>query len=142
MHVERPRCGGTEDLVGSRGVDGVQLARGACGTSFLRDQRLRCATCHGTDLVLRPQVMTQSSRGTRLSVVGWKQTHCCTACHADALRRSERADGPLPADHRPRAVTARPPADAVRTVRGSVGPARARPASSAVHPRLPRWSPG
>jgi hypothetical protein len=108
MHIECPQCGETEDLIGSRRVDGIQIACGACGTSFLRDQRLRSATCHGTDLVLRPQVMTQFSRGTQPSVVGWKQTHCCTACDADALLRSERANGPIPADYRLRAITAQP----------------------------------
>ena len=108
MHVECPRCGETEDLVGSRGPDGIRIACGACGTSFLRDQRLRCATCHGTDLVVRPHVLTQFSRGSQLPVVGWTQTQCCTVCDADALDRSVRANGPLPAEDRPRAVTAQP----------------------------------
>jgi hypothetical protein len=108
MHIECPQCGETEDLVGSRGIDGIRIACGACGKSFLRDQRLRCVTCHGTDLVLRPQVLTQYSRGTQLSIVGWTQTHCCTACDADALLRSERANAPIPAEYRPRAVTAQP----------------------------------
>ncbi len=108
MHIECPQCGETEDLIGSRGVDGIRIACGSCGASFLRDQRLRCATCRGADLVLRPQVLTQYSRGTQLSVVGWTQVHCCTVCDADALLRSERANGPLPADYRPRAVTAQP----------------------------------
>lgn len=107
MHIECPRCGEIEDLIGARGVGGIRIACGSCGASFLRDQRLRCASCHGTDLVLRPQVLTQYSRGTQLSVVGWTQTHCCTACDADALLRSERANAPIPAEYRPRAVTAR-----------------------------------
>jgi hypothetical protein len=44
-------------------------------------------------------------------VVGWKQTHCCTACNADALERAVRANGPIPADYRPRAVTTSPRPD-------------------------------
>ncbi|OMQ13928.1 hypothetical protein A7K94_0220225 [Modestobacter sp. VKM Ac-2676] len=49
-------------------------------------------------------MLTQYSRGSQLSVVGWTETPCCTACDADALLRSERANGPLPADYRSRAV--------------------------------------
>lgn len=108
MNIDCPQCGETEDLVGSRGADGIRISCGSCGTSFPRDQRLRCATCRGTDLVSRPQVLTQYSRGTQLSVVGWTQTQCCTACDAEALLRSERANAPLPADYRPRAVTVQP----------------------------------
>lgn len=110
MHIECPQCGETEDLIGDHGVEGIRITCASCGASFLRDQRLRCATCHGTDLVLRPQVLTQFSRGTQLSVVGWTHTHCCASCDAEALLRSERANAPIPAEYRPRAVTA-PPSD-------------------------------
>ncbi|MGY1836049.1 hypothetical protein ACI79P_13145 [Blastococcus sp. SYSU DS0510] len=108
MTIDCPQCGETEDLVGSRSAEGIRIACGSCGTSFLRDQRLRCATCGGSDLVRRPQVLTQFSRGTQLSVVGWKDTTCCATCDADALLRSERANGPIPADYVPRAGTAQP----------------------------------
>ncbi|GAA4729818.1 hypothetical protein GCM10023328_05700 [Modestobacter marinus] len=107
LHIECPDCGETDDLVGDRGVEGIGITCGTCGARFLRDRRLGCASCAGTDLVLRPQVLTQFSRGTQLSVVGWTETHCCTACDAEALLRSERANAPLPAEYRPRAV--RPP---------------------------------
>ncbi|MGY1827585.1 hypothetical protein [Blastococcus sp. SYSU DS0541] len=109
MRIQCPQCGETEDLLGSRSADGIRIACCRCGTSFLRDQQqARCATCGGTDLVQRPQVLTQFSRGTQLSVVGWKDTTCCTACDADALARAVRANGPIPADYRSRAVTAAP----------------------------------
>jgi hypothetical protein len=108
IHIECPHCGETEELTGTQGVDGIRLTCDVCGASFLRDRMLRCATCHGTDLVLRPQVLTQYSRGTQMSVVGWTQKHCCTTCDAEALLRSERANAPLPADYRPRAVVAQP----------------------------------
>jgi hypothetical protein len=106
VFIECPQCGETDDLIGSRGVDGIRIACGVCGKSFLRNQRLRCATCHGTDLVLRPQVLTQYSRGTQLSVVGWTRVHCCAVCDAEALLRSDRANGSLPAEYRPCAVSA------------------------------------
>lgn len=108
LHFECPRCGETEELVGRRGAGGIELHCERCGRTFPRDERVRCATCGGDDLVVRPQVLTQYSRGTQLSVVGWTETHCCTVCDADALARSERANGPIPAEYRPRAVTAQP----------------------------------
>ncbi|MGY1836361.1 hypothetical protein ACI79P_14780 [Blastococcus sp. SYSU DS0510] len=118
LHVECPHCGEAENLIGDRGVDGIRVACGSCGVSFLRDQRLRCATCHGTDLVLRPQVLAQRSRGRETSVAGWTRTHCCAVCDAEALLRSDRAGGPLPAEYRPRAVTAQPSCSSGLPARG------------------------
>lgn len=109
VHVECPTCGETEDLVGSRGVEGIRIASGAC-EAFLRDQRLRCATCHGTDLVsgLRCSL---SSRG-EASCPSWAgpgfpaahaatPRRCCAPSVRTGLRPLTTDRGPSPGEHLP-----------------------------------------
>ena len=67
-----------------------------------------CASCGGTDLVTRPRPLTQFSRGTQLSIVGWVDVDCCVVCDADALDRAVAAGGPLSAGYLPAAREARP----------------------------------
>jgi hypothetical protein len=50
--------------------------------------------------------MTQYSRGTQLSVVGWRNVLVCRICDAEMLDRPG-AGGPIPADYEPRAVQRR-----------------------------------
>jgi len=74
----------------------------ACGHQWSSDEA-SCATCGGTDLVKRPRPLTQFSRGTQLSIVGWVDVDCCVVCDADALDKAVAAGGPLPADYAPAA---------------------------------------
>jgi hypothetical protein len=99
-----PACGEKESLSGARQPDGIYITCGTCGHEWLRDVSPRCAACGGTDIVRRPQTMTQLSRGTQLSVVGWRDILLCTSCDRDAVLRSTQAGAPLPADYRSRAV--------------------------------------
>lgn len=101
-----PKCGEQEDLRGSDTTDGIRIACGSCGTSWLRDEEPdRCATCGGTDLVKRPHALTQYSRGTQLSIVGIADIMLCPACDAEMVEWSEgRA---VPANYRPRAAERR-----------------------------------
>lgn len=62
-----------------------------------------CSTCGGTDLVSRPRPLTQYSRGTQLSIVGWVDVDCCVVCDAEALEKSLAAGAPLPAGYEPAA---------------------------------------
>ena len=67
-----------------------------------------CASCGRTVLVKRPRPLTQFSRGTQLSIVGWVDVDCCVVCDADALDRAVAAGGPLPAGYIPAAREPRP----------------------------------
>lgn len=102
--VSCPACGEERDLRGRRGEDGIRITCGACGYEWDRGTRPRCATCGGDDIVLRPQTLTAFSRGTQLSVVGWRPVPLCATCDHDELMRSTRAGGPLAADYRPAAM--------------------------------------
>jgi hypothetical protein len=97
-------CGETEDLAGEATEAGIRISCGGCGASWMRDTAPCCAACGGTDILLRPRTLTQYSRGTQLSIVGWQDVPCCTDCDADALTKSTFSNGPLPAGYRPAAM--------------------------------------
>lgn len=99
-----PSCGEEDDLRGQRAQDGIRITCGACGTTWLRDSTPLCATCGGDQIVHRPRTMTQYSRGTQLSVVGWQDVPLCLTCDADAIARSTSSGGPLPAGYQSAAV--------------------------------------
>ena len=93
-----PRC--NEDIELRR--NGAALHCDACGHQWSSD-KASCATCGGTDLVKRPRPLTQFSRGTQLSIVGWVDVDCCVVCDAEALDKAVAAGGPLPAGYIPAA---------------------------------------
>lgn len=78
----------------------------ACGNRWSADTKV-CATCGGIDLVTRPRPLTQYSRGTQLSIVGWVDVDCCVVCDAEALDKSVSAGAPLPSHYEPAARTKR-----------------------------------
>lgn len=100
-----PQCGESEELRGEQTPDGIRVHCGTCSATWLRDTAPRCATCGGGDIVVRPRLLTQFSRGTQLSVVGWQDVPCCSSCDAEALAKSTAANAPLPAGYQPAAMT-------------------------------------
>jgi hypothetical protein len=50
----------------------------------------------GTEIVTRPQAMTRHSRGTQLSIIGWRQIPLCRTCDANALEASIAENTPVP----------------------------------------------
>jgi ribosomal protein L37E len=98
-------CGESEELSGEATESGIRIRCGRCGATWLRDTAVRCATCGGSSVVMRPRAMTQFSRGTQLSIVGWQDVPCCTVCDAEALARSTSSGGPLPSGYRPAAMS-------------------------------------
>jgi hypothetical protein len=107
-HLSCPACGEGEALRGQRTDDGIRITCQTCGYEWNRDTRPRCATCGGEDIVTRPQTLTAFSRGTQLSVLGWRNVPLCGTCDHDELMRSTRAGGPLAAGYQPAAVHPRP----------------------------------
>lgn len=102
-------CGEEEELTGHRDEEGIRITCDRCGTSWLRDAaQTTCATCGGTDLEHRPQPTTAYSRGTQISIVGWRQIPLCAACDADMLSRS-LAGKPVPNHYRSAAKSRREP---------------------------------
>jgi hypothetical protein len=59
----------------------------------------RCASCGGADIVERPQAMTRHSRGTQLSIIGWRELPLCRTCDAEALETSVTENTPVPSDY-------------------------------------------
>jgi hypothetical protein len=81
-----PACGEAEELTGQPGPDGIQITCDTCGAAWPRDAALvRCATCGGTDVTFRPQPLTAYSRGTQVSIVGWRHVPLCASCDAGML---------------------------------------------------------
>lgn len=98
-----PVCGEAEELRGEREAEGLSIGCERCGNRWTRDSAAACATCGGGELLTRPRAMTQYSRGTQLSVVGWQDIALCVTCDAEMLQRSTYASGPVPSDYRPAA---------------------------------------
>lgn len=104
-----PSCGETEELTGAPGPDGITITCDRCGASWFRDvAAAECATCGGTELEHRPQPTTAYSRGTQVSIVGWRQVPLCAVCDAAMLSHS-LAGKPVPNDYVPAAVERRSP---------------------------------
>lgn len=71
-----PGCGEDTDLRGTRTDAGIRITCQSCRYEWDRDTRPRCATCGGDDMVPRPQTLTAFSRGTQLSILGWRNVPC------------------------------------------------------------------
>jgi ribosomal protein S27AE len=116
-----PSCGESEELSGRPTEEGIRITCGKCGTDWLRDAApATCATCGGADLQQRPQPVTAYSRGTQVSIVGWRTVALCVTCDADMLSRS-LAGKPVPGSYVPAAKQRRDPDDTVSD-RGSILP--------------------
>jgi hypothetical protein len=95
-----PACGETENLRGSRHEGAIRLRCDECGHAWVRATQPQCATCGGNDIMQRPQTMTAFSRGTQLSVLGWRNVNLCLSCDRDAIARSTAVRGPLSPEYR------------------------------------------
>ena len=85
-----PKCGEAEDLSGRESPKGVRIKCGKCGESWLRDaEPQECATCGGTDVVQRKRALTQYSRGTQLSIVGFSEILLCKVCDRQMVKWTE-----------------------------------------------------
>ena len=80
-----PICGETEELVGRRVEDQIEITCGSCGQTWQRPTTPTCAHCDGADLQAVPLAIVERSRGTQLSVVGIRIIHLCTDCDAEAI---------------------------------------------------------
>lgn len=112
-----PSCGESEELRGQPRDGDIRVTCLRCQAQWMRGAP-RCAGCGGEDIVERPQAMTRHSRGTQLSIIGWRQIPLCRACDADALTASIDQNTAVPGDYvsvclygdeRRPAVPARPP---------------------------------
>ena len=84
--VACPQCGEPEDLSGTSTAEGIELACGACGATWMRDDAdPACDQCGGTDLQTVPLAIVERSRGTQLSILGTRPIRLCSVCDADAL---------------------------------------------------------
>lgn len=93
-----PSCGEAEDLRGEP-VDGdIRITCLSCDAQWMRGG-VRCAGCGGQDIVHRPQAMTRHSRGTQLSIIGWRELPLCRSCDAEALEISISQNIPVPSDY-------------------------------------------
>lgn len=99
-----PRCGEDEQIQGRPTPDGISITCEVCEAVWLRNGDRQCATCGGSSIVIRPMTLTQYSRGTQLSVVGWRDTPLCTSCDADALAKSVASAAPIAAGYQPAAL--------------------------------------
>ena len=108
MRIQQcPNCGEQEELRGTRRGQFIDLVCETCGERWRRALYPQCATCGGSDLVQRPQIMTGFSRGNQLSVLGWRNIDLCAQCDREAIERSMSCQGPVPEGYRAAAVQVR-----------------------------------
>ncbi|WP_150236558.1 hypothetical protein [Nocardiopsis quinghaiensis] len=100
-----PDCG-EEELTGERAESGIHIRCGSCGVRWARDTPCTCATCQGQDIHMRPQALTQYSRGTQLSIVSLHYVPLCAECDAGMLARANRQK-PVPGQYQPAATRRR-----------------------------------
>ncbi|MFW6725038.1 hypothetical protein ACHZ98_33860 [Streptomyces sp. MAR4 CNY-716] len=93
-----PSCEETDQLRGEAADGDIRITCGSCGAQWMRGAP-RCAGCGGTGIVARPQAMTRHSRGTQLSIIGWRELPLCRLCDGRALRTSLEENIPVPADY-------------------------------------------
>jgi hypothetical protein len=100
MRAICPSCGTADEVSGRRdaGTDDIRLTCGRCGASWDRGER-RCATCGGRELTNRAQAMRRHSRGTQLSIVGWRDVVLCVRCDAEVLGSVGTRQTPIPEEY-------------------------------------------
>jgi len=103
-HIVCPGCGEAEELMGSQSPEGIRIRCEKCETEWLRDaEPERCATCGGTEVVQRQRALTQFSRGSQLSIVGFTAVPLCRVCDAEMLAWAH-AGRAVPFNYRPAAL--------------------------------------
>ncbi|MGC9544392.1 hypothetical protein [Streptomyces sp. UG1] len=93
-----PSCGEAEDLRGEPVNGDIRITCLSCAAQWMRGG-VRCAGCGGQDIVHRPQAMTRHSRGTQLSIIGWRELPLCRRCDAEVLETSIAQNTPVPSDY-------------------------------------------
>ncbi|MBT2420728.1 hypothetical protein J7F01_36965 [Streptomyces sp. ISL-22] len=78
--------------------DDIRITCLSCAAQWMRGG-VRCAECGGQDIVHRPQAMTRHSRGTQLSIIGWRELPLCRGCDAEVLEKSISENTPVPSDY-------------------------------------------
>ncbi|MEX0865033.1 MAG: hypothetical protein WD269_09195 [Acidimicrobiia bacterium] len=90
LNIVCPFCGETEELLGRRVEEQIEITCGNCGETWLRPTTPICAQCRGADLQAVPLAIVEKSRGTQLSVVGIRIVHLCNSCDGDAIERWQK----------------------------------------------------
>ncbi|WP_338894951.1 hypothetical protein WBG99_03690 [Streptomyces sp. TG1A-60] len=93
-----PSCGEHEELRGEPDEGDIRVTCLRCDAQWMRGAP-RCASCGGRDIAHRPQAMTRHSRGTQLSIIGWRDLPLCRTCDAAALETSIAQNVPVPGDY-------------------------------------------
>ncbi|MGY0065676.1 hypothetical protein ACWZEH_02285 [Streptomyces sp. QTS137] len=119
-----PSCGEDEELRGESDEGDIRITCLSCNAQWMRGAP-RCASCGGRDIVHRPQAMTRHSRGTQLSIIGWRELPLCRTCDAGALETSITQNVPVPSDY----------------VAACLGAVRGRPATPGTPPTPPASAP-
>lgn len=101
-----PKCGEDEELTGERTDEGIFISCDSCGTRWARDKPYTCATCGGEDIHIRAQALTQYSRGTQLSIVGFHDIPLCARCDEEMLVIASQ-NKPVPSQYESAAVRPR-----------------------------------
>jgi transposase-like protein len=87
--IECPSCGEDERLRGDRRGEAIYVVCEACGESWRRDLRKRCAYCSSEDLRYTPIPLWSAGRGTMRTPAGERESYTCNACGAeDATRKA------------------------------------------------------
>ena len=106
QQIKCPDCGETEDLIGQPTAEGIKINCEKCKCSWLRDaEQQKCASCSGSDVVSRKRALTQSSRGSQLSIVGFTPILLCQKCDRRMLEWANNGH-PVPFNYRSAAMDA------------------------------------
>ncbi len=106
QQIKCPKCGETEELIGRPTEEGIKIQCESCKHSWLRDaEPQKCASCGGSDIVKRKRALTQTSRGTQLSIVGFTPILLCRQCDQRMLEWANTGH-PVPFNYKSAAVDA------------------------------------
>jgi len=101
-----PKCGETEELNGKPTAEGIKIHCGSCKHSWLRDaEPKKCASCGGNDVFKRKRALTQNSRGSQLSIVGFTPILLCRKCDQRMLEWANTGH-PVPFNYKSAAADA------------------------------------
>ncbi len=90
-----PFCAESERLRG-RAVEGdIEVTCESCGARWLRGAP-RCGQCGGSEVEVRPQLMTRQPRGNQVAIVARREVPLCPRCDADALVASVSGNRTVP----------------------------------------------
>ena len=98
-----PACGETEELLGQRQGEMIEVTCEPCGRQWERDPNAIpfCDRCEGDDMEGAVKAIVEKSRGSQLSIVATQVVYLCRQCDEKVLSSYRIGRSPLMPDELP-----------------------------------------